>query len=120
MSRELTGQSVFKKLNQYQLNYSVVEKEALAVIWALQHFAVYVGSGVTPVVVYADHNPLTFLHTLRCPKHRLIRWSLFLQSHDDPRFFCRPFFPVTLGKCYAIDRTETCNPPSPEGILWQL
>lgn len=71
-----------KKFNRHQLNYSVVEKEALALIWALQHFAVYVGSGMTPVVVYTDHNPLTFLHTLRCPNPRLIRWSLFLQSYD--------------------------------------
>ncbi|XP_030283654.1 uncharacterized protein LOC115587797 [Sparus aurata] len=69
-----------KKFNRHQVNYSVVEKEALALVWALQHFAVYVESGVAPVVVYTDHNPLTFLHSLRCPNQRLIRWSLFLQS----------------------------------------
>jgi hypothetical protein len=34
-----------KKFNDYQLIYSVIEKEALALIWALQHFEVYVGSG---------------------------------------------------------------------------
>lgn len=45
-----------KKFNRYQLNYSVIEKEALSLIWALQHFAVYVDSGVKPIVVYTDHN----------------------------------------------------------------
>lgn len=34
-----------KKFNFYQLNYSIVEKEALALIRALQHFEVYVGGG---------------------------------------------------------------------------
>lgn len=38
------------------------------------------GSG--PVVVYADHNPLTFLTSLRCPNQRLIRGYLFLQSYS--------------------------------------
>ena len=63
-----------KKLNDYQLNYSVIEKEALALIWALQHFEVYVGSGVVPIVVYTDHNPLTFLRSMMCPNQRIMRW----------------------------------------------
>lgn len=32
-----------KKFNSHQLNYSIIEKEALAFIWALKHFEVYVG-----------------------------------------------------------------------------
>ena len=69
-----------KKLNSYQRNYSTIEMEALALIWALQHFEVYVGAGGGPLVVYTDHNPLTFLGFLG-PNQRLIRWSLFLQAH---------------------------------------
>lgn len=45
-----------KKFNLHQLNYSTIEKEALALIWALQHFEVYVSSGISPVVVYTDQN----------------------------------------------------------------
>lgn len=75
-----------KKFNSYQLNYSVIEKEALALIWALQHFEVYVGSGVVPIVVYTDHNPLTFFRSMMCPNQRIMRWCLFLQSfHLDVR-----------------------------------
>lgn len=70
-----------KKFNKHQSNYSVIEKEALALIWALQHFEVYL-SGSAPLVVYTDHNPLTFLLSLRCPNQRLVRWSLFLQAYD--------------------------------------
>lgn len=73
--------SFSRKFNSYQLNYSTIEKEALALIWALKHFDVYLGSGVVTVEVYTDHNPLTFLNSLRCPNQRLIRWSLFLQSY---------------------------------------
>lgn len=69
-----------KKFNGYQANYSVIEKEALALVWALQHFEVYLGGA--PLVVYTDHNPLTFLQSLRCPNQRLMRWSLFLQAYD--------------------------------------
>ena len=68
-----------RKFNKYQLNYSVIEKEALALIWALQHFDVYLGSGLTLLVVYTDHNPLTFLRSLQNPNQRLMRWALFLQ-----------------------------------------
>lgn len=47
----------------------------LALIWALQHFKVYVGTGEKPVVAYTDHNPLTFLSSLHCPNQRLMRWT---------------------------------------------
>lgn len=62
-------------------NYSVPEKEALASIWALQYFDVYVGGGL-PFEVYSDHNPLTFLHSLQSPSQRLMHWILFLQPYN--------------------------------------
>ena len=70
-----------KKFNTHQLNYSVIEKEALALVWALVHFEVYIMSGLSPLIVYTDHNPLTFLNSLKCPNQRLVRWSLFLQGY---------------------------------------
>lgn len=68
-----------KKFSIHQLNYSNIEKEALALIWALKHFEVYMGSGASALVVYTDHNPLTFLHWLQNPNQHLMRWCLFLQ-----------------------------------------
>lgn len=67
-----------KKFNRHQLVYSVIEKETLALIWALQHFTVFVGCG--PVTVFADHNPLTFLSSLKAPNQRLMWWALLLQA----------------------------------------
>ncbi|XP_073672376.1 uncharacterized protein [Paramisgurnus dabryanus] len=71
-----------RKFNRYQFNYSTIEKEALALIWALQHFEVYVGGGLHPVVVFSDHNPLTFLSSLQNTNQRLMRWALFLQPYN--------------------------------------
>lgn len=68
-----------KNVNSYKLNYSVV-KEALALIWALQHFYVYVGTGVVPLVVHTDHNPLTFLHSMQCLNQWLMRWCRYIQA----------------------------------------
>ena len=56
------------------------EKEALALMWALQHVDVYIGAGAL-LVVYTDHNPLTFLSSLQNPNQRLMRWALFLQPY---------------------------------------
>lgn len=75
-----------RKFNSHQMNYSTIEKEALALILALQHFEVYVGGNSSAVIVYSDHNPLTFLHSLKNPNQRLMRWCLFLQPfHLDVR-----------------------------------
>ena len=71
-----------KKFSQCQKNYSTIEKEALALVLALQHFEVYVGSSSEPVVVYTDHNPLTFINRMKNKNQRLLRWSLFLQEFN--------------------------------------
>lgn len=62
-----------------QENNSVVEKEALALIWALQYFDVYVGGGAQ-IVIYSDRNPSTFVHSLQSPSQRLMRWTLFFAT----------------------------------------
>jgi len=69
-----------KKFNVHQRNYSVIEKETLALILAIQHFEVYLGSG-SPIKVMTDHNPLVFLQRSCTTNQRLMRWSLFLQTY---------------------------------------
>lgn len=41
-----------KKFSAAQCRYSTIEKEALAMLWALQHFEAYVGSTPQPVLVF--------------------------------------------------------------------
>ena len=53
-----------KKFLKYQKNYSVVEKETLGLVLALENVDVYLGSTPFKIKVYTDHNPLTFLKTM--------------------------------------------------------
>ena len=71
-----------KKFNKHQRNYSTIEKECLSLILALQHFEVYLTSSVAPIVIFSDHNPLTFIHKMKNKNQRLLRWSLMLQEHN--------------------------------------
>ena len=71
-----------KKFLKYQKNYSVVEKETLGLVLALEHFDVYLGSTPFKIKVYTDHNPLTFLKIMKNKNQRLVRWSLALQEYN--------------------------------------
>ena len=72
-----------KKFNKHQKNYySTIEKECLALILAIQQFEVYLTSSTSPIVVFSDHNPLSFLHKLKYKNQRLLRWSLLLQEFN--------------------------------------
>ena len=71
-----------KKFNKHLRNYSTIEKECLSLILALQHFEVYLASSVAPIVIFNDHNPLTFIHKMKNKNQRLLRWSLMLQEHN--------------------------------------
>ena len=71
-----------KKFLKHQKNYSTVEKETLALLLALTHFDVYLGSTPFTIKVYTDHNLLTFIHRMKNKNQRLLRWSLALQEYD--------------------------------------
>ncbi|GFW37194.1 retrovirus-related Pol polyprotein from transposon 297 [Trichonephila clavipes] len=67
-------------LNPAEINYSTTEREALAVVWALNKFRGYIdGASIT---VASDHQPLRWLMKLKSPTGRLARWALPLQSFN--------------------------------------
>ncbi|CAN6700804.1 unnamed protein product [Malus baccata var. baccata] len=69
-----------RTLNDAQLNYSTIEKELLAVVFALDKFRSYLLG--TKVIIYTDHAALKYLLTKKEAKPRLIRWMLLLQEFD--------------------------------------
>ncbi len=78
-----------QKFNKHQLNYSTIEKEALALLMALQYFEVYIGSSNYPVIVFTDHNSLVFLSHMYNQNQRLMRWSLIVQGYNLAQERCR-------------------------------
>ncbi|GFV63426.1 retrovirus-related Pol polyprotein from transposon 297 [Trichonephila clavipes] len=63
-------------LNPAKRNYSTTEREALAVVWAVNKFRGYIdGASIT---VSSDHQPLRWLMKLKSPTGRLARWALQL------------------------------------------
>ena len=65
-----------KTLNEAQRNYTTIEKELLAVVYALDKFRAYlVGDDI---VIFTDHSALKYLLTKQNAKARLIRWVLLL------------------------------------------
>ena len=71
-----------KQFLKYQKNYSVVEKETLGLVLALEYFDVYLFSTPFKIKIYTDHNPLTLVKTMKNENQRLVRSSLALQEYN--------------------------------------
>ncbi|GFW38828.1 retrovirus-related Pol polyprotein from transposon 297 [Trichonephila clavipes] len=69
-----------RTLNKAERNYTVTERECLAVIWALNKFKTYFGS--LPVKVITDHAALTKLTNGKNLSSRMIRWALNLSEFN--------------------------------------
>ena len=69
-----------KRLSTAQMAYAVVERECLAIVWALEHFSVYLYG--RDFVIQTDHQPLAFLKTSKLSNPRLLRWALRLQPYQ--------------------------------------
>lgn len=70
-----------KTLNAPEKNYSITERETLAVIVALEHWRCYLENG-QPFVVYTDHSALKWFLSLSNPSGRLARWGIRLSSFN--------------------------------------
>jgi hypothetical protein len=51
------------------------------IVASFTDFDVYLNVTVHPILVFTDHNPLSFLHKMS-KNQRLTRWSLVLQESD--------------------------------------
>ncbi|CAM5157383.1 unnamed protein product [Eretmochelys imbricata] len=69
-----------KKLLPREQHYVAIEKECMAMVWALKKLEPYLfGQQFT---VYTDDSPLTWLHQMKGANAKFLRWSLLLQDYD--------------------------------------
>jgi hypothetical protein len=68
-----------RKLSDPERKYSVIEKECLAIIWALKYFRTYLWG--TRFTVETDHQPLRWLQQMKDSNSRLTRWALAIQPY---------------------------------------
>lgn len=68
-----------RALTDVEQRYSQTEREALAVVWACEHFHIYVSGA--PFTVITDHRPLVTIWQKPFPPTRIARWALRLQPY---------------------------------------
>ena len=67
-----------RKLNSAERNYSTIERECLAVVWAIKKFTNYV-YGVE-FALQTDYQPLVYIGKSKFLNDRIMRWAMFLQN----------------------------------------
>ena len=69
-----------RKLLDREKRYSTIERECLAIVWAVHKFVRFLW-GVR-FVLQTDHRPLTYLRTSNFKNSRIMRWALSLQEFN--------------------------------------
>nr|GEV11806.1 reverse transcriptase domain-containing protein [Tanacetum cinerariifolium] len=67
-----------KTMTEAESNYTITEKEMLAVVYAFEKFRSYLIMNKS--IVYTDHYALKYLFAKKDSKARLLRWVLLLQE----------------------------------------
>jgi len=69
-----------RSFNTAESKYNTTEQECLAVVWAIQHFKVYLECAETEV--HTDHAALLWILKNKHSTGRLCRWALMLQAFN--------------------------------------
>ena len=69
-----------KKFSKAERNYSTIERECAAIIYAIRKLHYYLDGAKFTII--SDHRPLTWLKKNAGTNSRLLRWSLMLQPYD--------------------------------------
>lgn len=67
-----------RKLSDQERNYAVVERECLAIVWAIEKFKNYL-YGQQQFILEVDHSSLQYLNKAKFQNSRVMRWAMTLQ-----------------------------------------
>ena len=70
---------ISRKMLSHELNYATVEKEALAIKWAIHHLRYYLWGRTFTLIT--DHAPLKWMAQNKDKNDRITRWFLELQDY---------------------------------------
>ena len=68
-----------RKLKKNERNYCTIEKECLAMVFAVKRFQYYLYG--TDFVIQTDHKPLAYIQRCKIESPRVMRWAIALQSY---------------------------------------
>ena len=77
--REFPVAYASKKLLPRECRYATIEKECLAIVWAVKRFEFFLYGRAFEV--HTDHRPLLYLQEKKQTNRRLMRWSMVLQEY---------------------------------------
>lgn len=85
LSQEVDGSELpiafaSRQLNKAERNYSVIEKELLAIVWSVKHFHVFLWGKTFRI--FCDQKPISYLFNILEPTSRLLRWRLKLEEYN--------------------------------------
>ena len=96
-----------RSLNGAERNYSTIERELLAIVYAVEKFRYYLlGKEFT---ISTDHNPLTYLNNLTLSSSRLTRWRLKLAEYDFKIKYKKGQLNNNADALSRIELEEDCN-----------
>lgn len=69
-----------RSLNKAEKRYPTIEKELLAIVWAVKHFRPYLFG--RKFKIQTDHKPLIYLFGMKDPSSRLLKFRLVIEEYD--------------------------------------
>jgi hypothetical protein len=96
-----------RTLNTAEKNYSVVERELLAIVWGCKYFRQYILG--TKFTIVTDHRPLTWIFSVKDPSSRLLRWRLKLEEYQYEVVYKKGSNNTNADALSRIHVTEDCT-----------
>ena len=110
-------QYVSSTLRGAQINYAVIEKEAYAVVYALEKLRPYLFGA--DFVIYTDHKPLKSLFLKEVRNTRIQRWAVLIEEYGAPIRYIEGKKNVyadmlSRSRTFEINTFDTCDFIVPE------